>query len=89
MNRYEFDLDLSPDQYLHYDRGTMRQLMVRCHTGETVQFPASLLQPYLLPDGIHGRCVLTCDADRRHASLQPLSPEAGFANDREESLMRL
>jgi hypothetical protein len=73
MNRYEFDLDLSPEEYLDFYRGVLKQVMVRCSTGETVQFPASLLQPYLMPAGIHGRFVLTCDDQHRHAHLQRLA----------------
>jgi len=72
MRRYEFDLNLTPEQYLDYYRGIVKQVLVRCRTGETVQFPASLLQPFLLPEGIHGRFMLTCDEAYRHASLQRL-----------------
>ncbi len=55
MHRYEFDLEISPEEYLEYYRGVLKQVMVRCSSGETVQFPASLLQPFLLPNGIRGR----------------------------------
>jgi hypothetical protein len=70
MHRYEFDLEISPEEYLDYYRGVLKQVMVRCGSGETVQFPASLLQPFLLPDGVRGRFVLTCDEQFKHAHLQ-------------------
>ena len=70
MHRYEFDLDVSPEEYLNYYRGVLKQVMVRSTGGETVQFPASLLQPFLLPEGIHGRFILTCDEHFKHPDLR-------------------
>ena len=72
MHRYEFELDLSPAEYLEYYRGVLKQVMVRSSGGETVQFPASLLQPFLLPDGIHGRFALTCDQNFKQPRLVKL-----------------
>ena len=40
MQHYEFDLQMTPDEYLDYYRGILKQVMVRCTSGETVQFPA-------------------------------------------------
>jgi len=64
---------MSPEEYLDYYRGVLKQVMVQCSSGETVQFPASLLQPFLMPMGIHGRFVLTCDDQHKHADLQRLN----------------
>jgi hypothetical protein len=70
MNRYEFHLRISPDQYLDYYRGTVRHVIARCITGQTVQFPASLLQRFVAPEGIHGRVVLTSDDQHRNPRLE-------------------
>ena len=72
VHRYEFELDLSPEEYLEYYRGVLKQVMVRSRSGKTVQFPAALLQPFLLPDGIHGRFALTCDQNFKHPFLSRL-----------------
>ena len=72
MNRYEFYLRITADQYLDYYRGTARHVVVRCTTGQTVQFPASLLQQFVTPDGIHGDFTLTCDDNNRNPRLQRL-----------------
>ena len=72
MHRFEFDLEISPDEYLEYYRGVLKQVMVRCSSGETVQFPASLLQPFLLPEGIRGRFALTCNGQFKRAHLERL-----------------
>lgn len=69
MNRYEFHLHISAEQYLDYYRGAVRTVVARSTTGLTVQFPASLLQRFVTPEGIHGRFVLTADDQFRHPVL--------------------
>jgi len=73
MHRFEFDLHISTEEYLDYYRGVATQVVARSAGGQTVRFPASLLQPFLLPDGIHGSFVLTCDEHYKHPSLQRIS----------------
>lgn len=72
MNRYVFHLNVSPEKYLDYYRGKIRQVIVRCTTGQTVQFPASLLQQYITTEGIHGRFVLTSDENHKIVGLERL-----------------
>jgi hypothetical protein len=70
MRRFEFHLDISAQRYLSYYRGTVRQVVVQCHDGTSVQFPASFLQPFVADNGIHGHFVLTCDDSGRDSKLQ-------------------
>jgi uncharacterized protein DUF2835 len=72
MNRYEFHLRLTSDQYLNYYRGTAKHVVVHCITGQNVQFPASLLQQFVTPQGIRGDFVLTCDEQLRNSRLERL-----------------
>jgi hypothetical protein len=72
MPRFEFHLDLSPERYLPYYQGAVRQVLVRCRDGQTVQFPAALLSAFVTPGGIHGDFVLTCDEQNKGAHLQRL-----------------
>ncbi len=72
MIRYEFHLRITADQYLDYYRGTARHVVVRCTTGQTVQFPASLLQQFVTTDGIIGNFALTCDDQLRNSRLERL-----------------
>lgn len=74
MHRYQFNLSISPEQYLDYYRGTIRHVVVRCASGQTVQFPASLLQRFVTPEGIHGSFILTCDQDHKSPNLERLGP---------------
>jgi len=70
MNHYEFTLHISSDAYLDYYRGTIRHVLARCANGQTVQFPASLLQGFVTTEGIHGAFVLTCDENNKCVSLR-------------------
>jgi hypothetical protein len=70
MKRFEFQLRISAESYLDYYRGAARNVVVRCADGVTIQFPASLLQPFVTPAGIQGPFVLTCDDHHRSADLQ-------------------
>jgi hypothetical protein len=70
MKRYEFHLSISPEQYLAYYRGTAQQVLVRSPEGLIIQFPASLLKPFVTSGGIAGDFVLTCDEQHRSANLQ-------------------
>jgi hypothetical protein len=46
--------------------------LVRCSTGQNVQFPASLLQQFVTTEGICGHFVLTCDEHHRNSHLERL-----------------
>jgi uncharacterized protein DUF2835 len=70
MKRYEFHLHISPARYLDYYRGTVRHVIARCVTGQTVQFPASLLQKFVTTEGIQGLFALTCDDNNKCIELQ-------------------
>jgi hypothetical protein len=70
MPHYEFHLSISPERYLAYYRGTVKQVVVRCVDGLVIQFPASLLQQHIMPDGINGDFVLTSDDNNKGASLR-------------------
>lgn len=72
MKRYEFRLRLTADQYLDYYRGTARHVVVKCTTGQNVQFPASLLQQFVTTDGISGTFALTCDDQNKNSRLERL-----------------
>jgi len=72
MKRYEFHLSILPEEFLAYYRGRIKQVLVGCSHGLTVQFPASLLQPFITASGIHGHFVLTCNDNHSGADLQRL-----------------
>jgi hypothetical protein len=73
MNRYAFHLRIPPEKYLDYYRGTVRHVIVRSTSGQTVQFPASLLQRFVVKEGIYGDFVLVCDDNNKCIELQRVS----------------
>lgn len=73
MQRFEFHLDLSPEQYLPYYRGVAGRVLVRCTDGRVMELPALLLRRFVTPEGVHGHFLLTCGDDMRGARLQRLA----------------
>jgi hypothetical protein len=73
MKRFEFQLDISAQRYLSYYRGTVRQVVVQCKDGVSVQFPAAFLTQFVAVNGIHGDFVLTCDDSFKGSALQRLT----------------
>lgn len=74
MNRYSFKLRITPEQYLDYYRGTVKSVVVGAASGQTIQFPASLLQRFVSPEGIHGEFILICDDQHKCVELRRSSP---------------
>ena len=69
MLRFEFGLHIAAQDYLKYYRGEVRNVVACCADGRTVQFPATLLIPFVSSGGIRGSFVLTCDEDGKAAKL--------------------
>ncbi len=70
MPPFEFGLHISAQDYLPYYRGEVRHVVARCGDGSRVQFPATLLVPFVSSGGIRGSFVLTCDDSGKGAQLQ-------------------
>ena len=70
MKQFEFHLNVSAQRYLNYYRGTVRQVVVQCTNGTTVQFPASFLTQFVAVNGIHGDFVLMCDDNFKGSELR-------------------
>jgi len=70
VKRYEFHLRITPEKFVDYYRGEVRYVVARSTSGQNVQFPASLLQRFLRPQGIEGRFTLTCDEHNKCLGLE-------------------
>ncbi len=73
MKRYELRLDISAEEYTAWYTGSVRHVLARCRNGQTIRFPASLLQGFVTPSGIHGDFVLSCDDEHKGAMLRRTS----------------
>lgn len=67
------DLHISADRMLAYYRGEARTVHARATNGQTVQFPASVLQKHVGKDGIHGRFRMEFDENHKFVQLTPLN----------------
>lgn len=70
MQRFLFQLHISAAKYLDYYRGTVHNVVATCTDGRSIQFPASLLTPFVTESGIHGAFALTCDDHNRNPELR-------------------
>lgn len=75
--KYEFQLRITAGQYLDYYRGAARHVIAHSTAGQTVQFPASLLQRFVTREGVHGRFVLLCDENNKCIELQRIDDGVG------------
>jgi hypothetical protein len=70
MKRYEFHLTISPNDYLDYYRGIAKSVVVSIARGQSLEFPASLLRPFVTDAGIEGSFVLLCDENNKCIDLR-------------------
>ncbi len=70
MPSYQFNLHFTTDEFVAYYRGTAKNVVARATNGQTVQFPASLLQKFVSTEGVHGNFVLTCDEHNKVIDLK-------------------
>ena len=70
MNRYEFEVHITPAAFLRFYRGDAKHVVVRATSGQNVQLPAAMFRPYVSTEGVHGRFVIRCDADHRAVGLE-------------------
>ena len=66
LKSFEFQFNLSDQKYLDYYRGAVRQVLVQCTDGVTIEFPASLLTKFVTSTGVHGR---SCDDEHKGTEL--------------------
>ena len=70
MNRFEFSINLSAQEYLQYYRGSVNKVVAQCTDGTTIQFPALLLKPFVTSGGIRGNFVLSCDQNGKNSQIK-------------------
>ena len=75
--RFEFSLNLSAEQYLAYYQGAATKVVVRCTTGQSIQFPARLLTRFVTTLGVQGHFVLTCADDMTGSNLSRVNESRG------------
>ena len=67
------DLAIDGERFRRYYQGTARSVVARARDGRTVRFPASLLRPVVMADGVYGRFRIRCDGSGKLVSIDRLA----------------
>ena len=70
VNEVRFDLHISAEDYLSYYQGVAKYVMVTTYGGNSVQFSAHLLRPFVRHDGVHGQFILRYDQGHKFVGLE-------------------
>ncbi|WP_432473066.1 DUF2835 domain-containing protein [Amphritea sp. HPY] len=72
MNQVVVDISISAEQYLAHYKQAAKQVIALSRDGRRVRFPSSLLQPYLLHNGIQGSFRICFDGQGRFQQIERL-----------------
>ena len=70
MPEIRFRLDISPQRYLSYYQGTVRNVLAVSVDGRRIQFPADRLRPFVTHDGVRGEFVLEFDDNNKYVGMR-------------------
>ena len=68
-----FRLDIPPSELSLFYRGIAKDVVTSTSDGRRIQFPASLLRPYIDHSGVQGVFVLEFDDRHKFVSLRKVS----------------
>lgn len=64
------DLNISTDKYMLMYQGVAQNVFTHALDGRSVQFPAKILQPFLLRDGVRGRFRIIFDDKGKYQGIE-------------------
>ena len=70
MREFRFRLSIPAQQYLAYYQGAVRHVVVTLANGQTIQFPADKLRPFVGREGVYGQFVLRVDGNNKLQGLE-------------------
>ena len=71
-NELRFRLSLNRQQALRYYQGHARAVVVRAENGQSIQFPAQHIRPFVDADGVHGYFSIEFDDNNKLLGLKKL-----------------
>lgn len=74
MPSVQIQLNISPDEFLNWYKGLAKSVVTRAVDGRVVEFPASVLQRFVSPEGVRGTFLLTFDGNNRFVQMERLNP---------------
>ena len=69
MNELVVDIRISPDEYVKQYRAANCMVSTHARDGRSVRFPADILQPFLLHNGIVGSFKISFDSDGKFKTI--------------------
>ena len=69
MKSLVIDINLPRDEYLRVYQDYVRNVKAVARSGESVRFPVSVLQPFVLGDGVKGSFQLFFDSDNKFVKI--------------------
>ena len=73
VNQITFTIHISTEEFLEYYRGSAKNVVLILRNGQTIQFPANILQPFVSHDGVHGQFILRFDNQHKLVDIKRLS----------------
>ena len=73
MQEIRFRLSLTAAEFLAFYQGAAREVVATALDGRTVRFPAAVLRPYVLHNGVQGVFALRYDDHNKFTELVRIS----------------
>lgn len=73
MPQLRFRLNIPAEEYRAYYAGTAKDVVTTSFSGQTVQFPANILRPFLTHNGIQGEFILFVDDNNKVETIKKLT----------------
>ena len=70
---YTFSMHMTVEQCKRYYQGMVRDVVVTCDNGLTVQLPIERLRPFMSMNGVRGRFRLILDDNNKFHSLEQMA----------------
>ena len=71
--KVRFALNIPQDVLLSYYEGTARAVAVKSVDGRSIQFPASILRPFVTRDGVRGIFEIEYDENNKWVDVKRIS----------------
>ncbi len=72
MQQIVVDISLTNDEYLRHYRGVAKNVVALSRDGRRIKFPADILRPFLLHNGVSGSFLIRFDDQGKFSDIQRL-----------------
>ncbi len=67
------ELDITASEFRHYYSQNINRVITVCHTGQKIQFPANILQPFVSHSGVQGKFKIVIDEKEKFKSINRIT----------------